>query len=151
MTYRAPDDPSGSVLSPDPYRTGDPSMDGEHLRLLAALQRLEESLRGPHGLETLAPRLRQLEDMTLDHLRNEEDLMAQVGYPHLDLHRTEHEMLIDHWRGLLDLFSGPDSPPLEDLARRLSEAFLHHIQTVDRDYADYLERGGFTGGPAEPA
>jgi hemerythrin-like metal-binding protein len=139
------DNPADRALIQDPYRIGEPTMDGEHLRLVNALQRLEESLRGPHGLETLAARLRQLEDMTLEHFRNEEELMARVGYPHLDLHRTEHQMLIEHSRGLLGQFSGPDSPPLPDLARRLADVFLHHTETVDRDYAAFLARNGFTG------
>jgi methyl-accepting chemotaxis protein len=133
--------------APDSYRTGEPEMDGEHLRLFTALQRLDESLRGPHGLETLGARLRQLEDMLVEHYRNEEDLMERVQYPHLELHRTEHEMMTEHCRGLLETFIGPDSPPLEDLAGRLMELMRHHIQTVDRDYAAYLEREGFTAGP----
>ena len=123
----------------NPYRTGDPVMDGEHLRLLTALERLEESLLGPHGLETLGDRLLHLETLTLEHFRNEEDLMARRRYPHLDLHRAEHQVVIEHCRGLLGQFSSPDSPPLASLAVRLKEVFLHHIETVDRDYAAFLE------------
>jgi hemerythrin len=143
MTYRTPDDNPSSQPVPDFCRTGEPEMDAEHLRLLTALQRLEESLLGPHGLETLSDRLLHLQGMTLEHFRNEEDLMARVQYPHLDLHRAEHELLIGQCRSLLEQFTAPDSPPLVDLARRLRELVLFHIQTVDRDYASFLERGGF--------
>lgn len=135
----------------NPYLTGAPVMDAEHLRLFGALERLEESLHGPHPLETLGERLMQLEALTLEHFRNEEDFLASQGYPHLDLHRAEHQGIIDRCRDLLEDFIGPDSPPLFNLAIRLKILFFRHIEQVDRDYAAFLERGGLTAGPADPA
>lgn len=136
---RTDDGQQPAAPAPNPYQTGEPVMDAEHLRMFAALERLEESLQGPYPLETLGDRLRQLETLTLEHFRSEEDLMASHGYPHLHLHQAEHEVVIDQCHDLLAQFIGPDSPPLADLAARLKVLFFRHIEMVDMDYVSFLE------------
>lgn len=128
-------------------RTGEPEMDNQHLRILMALQRLEESLRGPFPLETLAARLKQLEDLILDHFRAEEALLERSRYPHLLAHRADHEVLIEQGHELLDRFSSPDSPPLVQLPQELVGLLLRHVQGVDLDYAAFLAQEGLLPTP----
>ena len=145
-----PADPSApGIAGMDLPRTGEPEMDNQHLRILMALQRLEESLRGPFPLETLAARLKQLEDLILDHFRAEEALLERSGYPHLLAHRADHEVLIEQGHELLDRFSSPDSPPLFHLAQELAALLFRHVEGVDRDYAAFLSREGQL--PTSPA
>jgi hemerythrin-like metal-binding protein len=121
-------------------RIGHQEMDSQHLKIFQALQRLGESLRGPFPLETLGARLKQLETLTLDHFREEEELMEQAHYPLLLSHRAEHEFLVERCHGLLDQFSSPGSPPLDQLAEALSVPFARHVQEVDMDYVKFIER-----------
>jgi hemerythrin len=118
---------------------GDPDLDAQHLRILQALERLDESLRGPFPLATLSARLKQLEDYVLDHFRDEETRMELIHYPLLLPHRAEHEVLVERCRELIDQFSSPDSPPLATLPERFTTIFLAHIRDVDMDYAACLE------------
>jgi hemerythrin len=120
-------------------RTGDPDLDGQHLRILQALQRLDESLRGPFPLVTLAARLKQLDEFVLEHFRDEETRLEQAGYPLLAPHRAEHEVLVERCHRVLDQFSSPDSRPLTSLPEALISMFLLHIAEVDMDYAPFLE------------
>jgi len=137
-------DQAGSPVSDDVReglrRTGDADMDGQHLRILQALQRLDESLRGPFPLATLSARLTQLEDFVLEHFRDEEALLEQAGYPLLAPHRAEHEVLVERCHRLMDQFSSPHSPPLTSLPEAFISMFLRHIAEVDMDYAPCLER-----------
>jgi hemerythrin len=120
-------------------QVGDPELDAQHLRILQALERLDESLRGPFPLATLGARLKQLEDYVLEHFRDEEARLELAGYPLLLPHRAEHEVLVERCRGLIDQFSSPDSPPLATLAEMFATIFLAHIREVDTDYAAFLE------------
>jgi methyl-accepting chemotaxis protein len=142
MTSESAEADPAVPLPAAPYRTGAAARDAEHLRIFTALQRLEESLGGPFPLETLGPRLKQLEELLLDHFRHEEAFLAEAGYPLLGAHKVEHEVALDRCHALLDRFSQPGSPPLVRLARQFQAALLRHIGTVDRDYADFLGLGG---------
>jgi len=115
-------------------------MDNQHQRIHQTLLRLVESMRGPFPLETLGARLRLLETMAKDHFRAEESLMKEVRYPHLLPHRAEHGVMEERFHDLLDQYGSPDSPPLPGLGEAMSAMFLHHIETVDLDYAAFLER-----------
>lgn len=120
-------------------RLGIPDMDLQHRRIYQALQRLVESLRGRYPLENLGDRLSQLESLTLEHFRDEEELMEVSGYSLLLAHRAEHEHMIERCHALLNQFSVPGSPPLDQLAETFLAMLLNHIQNVDMDYSDFLE------------
>jgi len=122
------------------FQTGNQDMDRQHGRIFMALQRLDESLRGPQPLETLGARLRLLETFTLEHFHDEESLMEKAGYSMLLAHRAEHEFIIERCHGLLEQFSSPDSPPLTSLAENLLDQFNRHIREVDMDFVAFLER-----------
>lgn len=130
--------------SPDPSAgpclTGHLDMDRQHQRIFQALQRLDESLRGPSPLATLGDRIKQLETMTLDHFRDEEGVMETSGYPHHSLHRIEHQVMEERLHDLIDQYGAPGSPPLTHLCETFVALLLHHIQTVDLDYAAFLEQ-----------
>jgi hemerythrin len=139
MTSDPVDASSSTPLVEDLCMTGDPDMDSQHQRIFQALQRLDESLHGPFPLETLGARLKQLETLSLDHFRAEELFMEQAQYPLFQIHRAEHEFILDRCHDVLDQFSAPDSPPLTQLAEALAALFAQHIQKVDMDYATFLE------------
>ena len=120
--------------------TGQPEMDRQHQRMLLALQRMDESLRGPLPLATLGARLNQLMEMTLEHFREEEAMLQAAGYPHLAFHRAEHGMMEERFHALIAEFASPDSPPLTALCEAFLAMYLHHLDTVDLDYADFLRR-----------
>ena len=131
--------PSGSTLEAL-CLTGNQDLDNQHGRIFQALQRLDESLRGAHPLETLGARLRLLETYTLEHFENEEALMEMAGYSLLLPHRAEHELIIERCHALLEQFSAPDSPPLANLSEVLNAHFNRHIREVDMDFVAFLAR-----------
>ncbi|MDR3673573.1 MAG: hemerythrin domain-containing protein [Holophaga sp.] len=139
MTSEQADSIPSCFASEDLCRVGDPDLDAQHLRMFHALERLDESLRGPFPLATLGARLKQLEDYVLDHFRDEEARLELIQYPLLLPHRAEHEVLVERCRGLIDQFSSPDSPPLTSLPEIFATIFLAHIRDVDKAYAGFLE------------
>jgi len=120
--------------------TGQPDMDRQHQRLLLVLQRMDESLRGPFPLATLGARIKQLEELAQEHFREEEAMLEAVGYPHLGFHRDEHLRMEERFHELIAEFARPDSPPLTSLCEVFLAMFVHHLETVDLDYAGFLQQ-----------
>jgi hemerythrin-like metal-binding protein len=120
--------------------TGQPEMDRQHQRLLLVLQRMDESLRGPFPLATLGARLKQLEELGQEHFREEEAMLEAAGYPHLKFHRAEHARMEERFHELIAEFASPDSPPLTALCEAFLALFVHHVETVDLDYAGFLRQ-----------
>jgi hemerythrin-like metal-binding protein len=116
------------------------AMDNQHMVIFQAFLRLEESLRGHAPLDNLGARLNQLETMVLNHFSDEEAAMAAAGYPHLWLHRVEHEKLLEKCTELVREFSQPGAPPLTGFSGALVQMFLHHVQVVDFDYDEFMNR-----------
>ena len=124
----------------EPPTTGHADMDHQHQRLLLVLQRMDETLRGPFPLATLGARIKQLEELAQEHFREEEAMLEAVGYPHLAFHRDEHLRMEERFHELIAEFASPDSPPLTALCETFLTMFLHHLDTVDLDYAGFLQQ-----------
>jgi len=130
---RLPEEAWGRV--PD---LGIPQLDQQHRRIMQALVRLDECLHRTYPKSALEDRIHQLRILTTDHFRDEEELMAQAGYPHLGPHRAEHEVLLIRCHEMLEFFGSPGAPPSRRLAETLAEVFMNHIENVDREYAEYM-------------
>jgi hemerythrin len=73
------------------------------------------------------------------HFFDEERVMETAGFPLLELHRTQHELFINH----LELFKASpsfDVKNAQDEFVTIAEWFIRHVVTYDREYADFLKR-----------
>ncbi len=71
------------------------------------------------------------------HFFDEERVMETAGFPHLELHRKQHELFIHH----LELFKASrsfDTKSAQDEFVSIAEWFIRHVLTYDREYADFL-------------
>ena len=70
---------------------GDPEIDRQHQALFEAAARFEEAVRGGAPAPRLQELFRFLAGYVSTHFRDEERLMARIGYPDLAGHVREHE------------------------------------------------------------
>ena len=71
------------------------------------------------------------------HFFDEERVMETAGFPHLELHRKQHELFIHH----LETFKASHSfgaSTARDEFVIIAEWFIRHVLTYDREYADFL-------------
>lgn len=119
--------------------TGQVRMDIQHRRILQAMGLLVASLDTPFPEESLEIRVRRVRDLAREHFAEEEGLMEASGYPFLEAHRADHEVLRDRCEDLLAGHGSTYSAPLPALCGTITELFRRHVERVDSDYAAFLE------------
>ncbi len=70
-------------------------IDQDHLVLVALVNELHSATSRGAGREVVASILNRTIVTTRDHLRREEELMAQKGFPDLDKHKIGHQRFVD--------------------------------------------------------
>jgi hemerythrin len=132
---------SGSPAGPkdDLRPTGQVRMDMQHRRILQAMGLLVESLGAPFPEESLDIRVRRIRDLAREHFAEEESLMEASGYPYLEAHRADHEVLRDRCEDLIAGYGSTYSASLPALCGTITELFRRHVEMVDSDYAVFLE------------
>ena len=138
---------SGPTQEPDANipLTGLAPMDSQHRRILQAMQLLLKSLETPFPEESLEVRVRRVRDLVNEHFAAEEQIMEAAGYPFLEAHRAEHQVLTERCDALMAGCGTTYGPTVAALGTTVLALFRHHVERVDRDYATYL--GSLPAGP----
>lgn len=114
---------------------GHAQIDADHRRLFEIADRLHAGIREA-GKEALVREVMgELMDYTLTHFAREEAMMKAAGYPGLEDHRFEHELISYRLRNLhRDAYSG--RPALADELEVFLDRWLaRHILTSDAQIA----------------
>ena len=77
------------------YRVGISTIDEQHQRLFDIVNRFHDAVVRREGRWALVSAFDELAEYTAYHFRDEEQRMAEVGYPDLARHRGYHEKLVD--------------------------------------------------------
>lgn len=107
-----------------------PVLDAQHLELITQIERLRS------GEE---PDLDALWAHFIDHLKTEEQLMRESGYPGFQAHRDEHElslMTLDRKRALYFMTRSPVHRL--QLVEAVLHWFAHHVMYTDVLFATFL-------------
>ena len=114
-------------------------LDGHHRALFqlanrAAAMGAEDPT--PDAVRTL---LNELRHYTNYHFSEEERLMAESGFPFLDLHKDAHKGIALRLDDLYDsVAEKPANRILSEAALFLANWLIHHIEIEDFVYKDYL-------------
>ena len=120
----------------DAMSVGDEALDREHRELIELVNLLGEACeRADRG--ALLDRVNQLLNMARLHFRNEEQMLARVGYPEQARHAREHEQMMERIVTLTDLAShGEISPRVLQLLR---DWLIEHVFDHDKPYVSFLK------------
>ena len=137
-----PTTPDGKPLLPLPwhegYALGHLGIDTQHEDLLYHGNRLLEALTNGSGQQALLSILNELLARIIVHFRDEEQVLAQVGYPDLEPHRQLHQHLLEAAEGMKrDLLAGSLSFP--SLANHLvNHVIREHMLVKDAEFRTWL-------------
>ena len=120
-------------------------MDEEHMELLRRMQKLEGLSRSMTTKPNLLAAFDSVIDLARLHFVHEEALQKKMNYPNADAHKKVHEDLISKlmkYRQELDhsVYSALPSSVFDFFQNWL----LTHILIVDRQYAEFAEKNGFS-------
>lgn len=116
---------------------GNPSIDRQHKKLFdlaAAMVAEKEHVR---VMRTLAA----LSDYVVIHFRDEEKMLAAIGYPGLEAHKKLHD---DFRARLAKLYANCNGMTLDRIAEEvrllINEWLTQHIMVVDREYMAHMRK-----------
>lgn len=122
------------------YSVGDDAIDQQHRSLIGMMNEYYDcQLNGGHdrAREVLA----RLLALTVRHFREEEERMAQAGYPHLKEHQRLHQELLKSVDVLArEYLHAPDSESAGRLSTFLKVWLTRHILGSDKRYGPFLHK-----------
>ncbi|BDV00544.1 hypothetical protein TDMWS_06290 [Thermodesulfomicrobium sp. WS] len=120
---------------------GIPSIDEQHQKLVAMVNRLHRSLE--RSDTAAAGRvLQELIEYTGYHFGTEEKFFDQYGYPETDAHKTIHKKLVDKVLAFKRKFDAGEEFLSQELLNFLKDWLINHIGFTDRKYAPFLQSKG---------
>ncbi len=137
---RPPTPRPGAVVWCPELSTGIDLLDNAHRLILEQIETLLTALRQEQAPSTVRALVAVLEQYATEHFDHEEELMRATHYPDAFRHYGGHGLLKTYLAGIKKEM-GNATPNLEriaDVARLLASAVVDHLDTLDRELAEYL-------------
>jgi hemerythrin-like metal-binding protein len=123
----------------DQFATGRPGMDHEHRQLIELINGLFARMGDRCTGDVTREFLGEIYARISAHFALEEKVMRELKYDQYDLHKADHERLLDQLRDIMDqAVDDPGYCCCEALGRDLEEWFAVHFRTHDPRLHDKL-------------
>ncbi len=117
------------------YSVGVPELDSDHIILFSLINHIHDAKQAGRDEEAIANVLSALIEYAQIHFRREEGWLKKQGYPHLERHTKEHEVLNAQLTDLHGEYKRTQSPEVsEEIMEVLNYWLAEHILEVDMDY-----------------
>ena len=113
------------------YALGVDHIDDQHRHLFDLLGQLQDAVNKPDAQRVVGTVIKELVHHTQIHFRDEEKLMAEVGYHDITRHKELHKIFVERIILILRrLKAGQDVTP-QDLAEFLERWMIEHLLGED--------------------
>lgn len=126
----------------DTFETGIEQMDEQHRRLIHLINQLYDILKTKAGYDAIDAILQEMADYAEHHLRDEEQLLAEHGYPGLEQHRQVHQSYFSRMDELLEAMNRDRQTATQQVYVFLRQWWINHIVEEDKRYGEYLRGKG---------
>lgn len=123
----------------DKLSLGITSIDGEHRTLVLLTGEFQEALSGEQSRENIQTLFDKLLDYTVQHFKNEEEIMRRYQYPDLSRHIQEHRALTQK---VMELNKDKKYVFPENIADFLYSWLKDHIMGIDVELGHFLKEQG---------
>ena len=117
-------------------------VDEQHKALAGLVNRLHEALGEGQDKASLRATLDHLAESTRGHFLLEESLMRLTHYPGFDIHKQQHEDLMERMRTLQLYLDGEDTTITLDVLEFLREWLILHITDSDKRFGQHFQMAG---------
>lgn len=121
--------------------TGNKTIDEQHKELIDKINQLLQAIETNRDKAVAVKTLNFLTDYVYYHFQEEEKLQEEAGYPGLEDHKKQHEILKNTVADLTDMLEeeeGPSDAFVAQLNKKVIEWFYRHIEGFDRSVAEYI-------------
>jgi len=113
------------------YSVGNASIDHEHQHMIQQINSLYEQLAEPVDADNVEAVLGEIHADISAHFALEERLMRKADYVEYELHKEDHEDLLDQIHDLMDSFFEDPEAGQKLLKAQLSDWFGRHFASFD--------------------
>jgi hemerythrin len=114
-------------------------IDQQHRQLVNMLNELNEAVKNHVERKDIYHIIDEIILFTESHFANEEYMMAQAGYPEIELHKEKHKQLVKEALRLKDKLDNVGEEMFREWFNHWPFAnVLAHIQYADKQIIDYI-------------
>lgn len=114
-------------------------IDEQHKRLVQLANNLISAIQTGVAEDILEVICKELHEYTVFHFRDEELLMQEVGYPHLEQHQKKHREITDQVQAYLDALERDNNVPPQDVLDFMGDWLVEHIIYMDMKIGDHIK------------
>ncbi|MGA9665460.1 MAG: hemerythrin family protein [Gallionella sp.] len=115
----------------------------EHQKLIDMLNALNEALNKHEPRQDIYRVIGDIIAYTELHFANEEHIMAQSGFPEIELHKNHHQRMISEAHRLKEKYDEVGEELFSEWYNHwFYKNFLAHIQYADKPIEDYILQNG---------
>ncbi len=118
---------------------GDPMVDSEHRYLVQLINNLHQQYEVGRLSGSLAKVFTHLAKYVNGHFKNEEALMASIGYPELEEHKKQHRQLVEQAIELSEKYIDGEDSVTEETIAFLKDWAVNHITGSDMKIRAFLK------------
>ena len=115
-------------------------IDQDHKMLVEQVNQLHTATDAGRGQEVVGRLLGELISSTVEHIRREEQVMAQIGYPRLQEHQASHVQFVDDLHALQRKFAAGGITVAAQLSSLLRDWLSVHIRRYDKDILVFTQQ-----------
>jgi hemerythrin-like metal-binding protein len=131
-----------SAATGQSFAIGIPAMDDQHGILIDTLNELRQQLTCGNGAAKLSLPMARLVEFADMHFGCEESLLRRHGFPGLKAHCEAHQSLLDQIRHAVGTAERGSEAEFLRVLTFLRGQFRDHVETFDRQYAEWLNERG---------
>lgn len=115
-------------------------IDQQHQELFNRINNLLQAMHEGKGKEEIQKVMAFLDDYVVSHFGTEEKYMGEYHYPEMKQHQEQHQTFTSNFNDIKKELetAGPSSNLVIQTQRKLSEWWLGHIATVDKELGAFL-------------
>lgn len=126
----------------DELSIGIGEIDGQHKKLVAMINDLNDAVAGGKAAQTVKAVLDGLSDYTVTHFGNEENYFRKFDYPEYEAHKALHDRFVAKVTKAREDMASGRAMVSRDITIFLKEWLIEHIMKTDRRYAPFLRKRG---------
>lgn len=125
------------------YSVGVNSMDNDHKKLFAIIDKLHDAAKAGSGEEAIAKIVNELIDYTRYHFNAEEDILRRINYPGLASQEQAHRAFVaklEEYKAEVD--KGQGIFVITKVSNTARDWLAQHIIDIDKQYEGHMKGAG---------
>jgi hemerythrin-like metal-binding protein len=116
--------------------------DEQHKQLIGLLNKFYSSIMKGDSHDSLLKLLTSLEEYTIYHFREEEELMQKYNYPGIKEHLAAHKVFVDKVIDLKEKVVGGNTVISSEVTTFIKRWIEEHIMKIDKKYGEFFKNKG---------